>query len=101
MSSINPTGIAGSVSQSIVQQKQVAKAQDARRNEKELLARKLREEAEKHARAVEDSTETSDQTMQVRGEQRHDEQHDRKRRDPRQTGYPETPDADGHVDLEA
>lgn len=99
ISSVSP--IAASVSQSVVQQKQIARAKDADRNRQQEAARKLREQAEQNARAVEDSAKASDQTVNVQGEGQHDEQHERKRRDPRQAGYPDTSDADHHVDVEA
>lgn len=101
MSNINITGIVASVSQSLVQQKQVARAQDADRNRKQEAARKLQEQTDQRAQAIEDPTETSDQTMKVRSELQHHEQALLRRRDARQSGYPETPDADGHVDVEA
>jgi len=61
MSNINFTGIAASVSQSLLQQKQVARANDADRNRKQEAARKLLEQAEHNARAVEDSAKASDE----------------------------------------
>jgi len=101
MSSINNAAIAASVSQALVQQKQVARAQDADKNLKQELARRLREQAEQHARSVEDPTETTDQSMRVQGEQPHDEQNDRKRRDPRHDSDATPEQAGPHVDVEA
>jgi predicted DNA-binding protein len=79
MSSIGP-GIAGSVSQSAVQQSQIARQVDAAKNRDQQLARKIREQIEKHLHEVEDPDETDGSGERV-AEHQQEQEGGRRRRE--------------------
>ena len=104
MSSIGP-GIAGSVSQAMLQQSQVAKARDAVRNRDDRQAQRLRDELEKHIESVEDSAEIDSEHVRVNPDQREEDQRDRKRQAQKeyqqQQQSPEDENDATHIDIEA
>jgi len=79
MSSIGP-GIAGSVSQSAVQQSQIARQADAAKNRDQRLARRIREQIEKHLHEVEDPNEADGSGERV-AEHQQEQEGGRRRRE--------------------
>ncbi len=93
MSSIS-SHIAASVSQGLVQQGQVARKKDAVENRDQLAAEKLREEYEKHVRAVEDSAQIDQHRQRI-----HEQDHPPDQDSPRQK-QDQSDDGDGtHIDV--
>lgn len=106
MSSIGP-GIAGSVSQSSMQQGQVARARDKQTNARARHAQQLEEQFEHHVSEVEDSGETDDDRLRIRDEDRDQQQRRREQeaRDASETAPADEPATEQppgqHIDLEA
>jgi len=104
MSGIGP-GIAGSISQALVQQSQIARKADAARNRDQQQAQKLRDMVYKHVHEVEDSAEADSDRVRINREQRESEhrrkqrQADREYQQFRQPG--EGDDDSPHIDIEA
>jgi len=78
MSSIGH-GIAASVSQTMVQQNQVAKSRDAEKNRQQRSSERLRERAEKHLSAVEHAAQVTGDPMRVDDEHKDSETPRRRR----------------------
>lgn len=73
-------GIIASVSQGALQQSQVARTQDAEKNEAQARAQELRKKQTAHTQAVEDSYETTDDQARI-NEDEESQQQSKQQRD--------------------